>query len=298
MKLPTSLSVLAVCLYVVLPSRSTAQECDADSQIGSDSNKLLAALQASPSDECRNQMLALVQVTDFVAQAQTVFSALVVVCEPTCLEYVRNFAENCRPSDVVLLGHACARNEHQRLCYQTVLTNNGTSVLMQCYPELFQPGLPVEMSQTSTTTPMPELSSCPNACRGALETFRGLHGCCVTNAFNSTTFGLQSLGLADYSLWSMCGVETIDGFCPLPFNTTSDVTTAQVDGDMTTVGGGVTNTIGDDTSTSTTEETDVSMTTVVMTTLPTLLDTDSSLPFTAHSWLTLFSLLTAFLVLF
>ena len=267
MKLTTiSLCVVVVYLYVSLPSTARAQSglpsCEDGSQIGSDLSKLLAALQASPSDQCKDQLLAIVQVTDFVAQAQTVFPALFVICEPTCLEYVRNFAENCRPSYVVLLQHACARNEHAVRCYQTVLANNGTSLLMQCFPEQFQLAPPIDTNQISTTEPSPNDTdtsppvpafTCSNECRGALETFRALHGCCVTNAFNSTTFGLQQYGIANYSLWGACGVDTVDGFCPSPFESA-----------------------------------------VVTTTLA----TDSSLPFIAHTLLTSLSLLMALLVLF
>ena len=269
MKLTASLCVVAVCLYASLPStRAQVLSCESGSEIGSDVRQLLDLLQESPTVNCKDEMLALVQVTDYLAEAQTVFTALAVVCQPTCLEYVRSVAEKCVPSYVNVLGHACAKNEQQYNCYQTVGLRNGTDVLMQCFPERFQPSSSqgTELSSNDTTTPSPVPSfSCSNECRESLESFRAWHGCCITNAFNSTTFGLMSLNLANYSLWSTCGVETIDGFCPLPFNAT-------LDGDVTT--------------------------TVAMTTLPPTLGESSSLRFAAHSLLTLLSLLMVFLVLF
>ena len=240
MKACIGLCVATVLLYIVLcaPRSSMAQInlnmiCDANSTIGNDLPKISQLLSESPSEQCRIQLIKLVMVQDFVANAPTVFTALAVICEPNCTDYVLNFALQCRPSYVNLLGLACGRNEANASCYQTVLVNNGTSVLHRCFPEQFNATF-LSMQTTTdsnttenTTTTSPEFV-CHNECRAELEAFRMFHGCCISNAFNTTTFELMRFGLANYSLWGACGVQPIIGFCPLPFTvpaTTESATT-------------------------------------------------------------------------
>ena len=222
MKTCSGLFVIAVLLCSSLHS-STAQSCEEGSEIGNNANLLLQLLGKSPTAECREQMLALVRVQDFIAQAQTVFNALTVICETNCSNYVHEFAQKCVPSYVNVLGLACGRNEQDIFCYQTVALSNGTSVLGQCFPHLFQPTGQVSETTTeqpadsnATVPPVPSFE-CRNECRMELEQFRAFHGCCVANAFNSSAFGLISLGIANYSLWSACNVEPVVGYCPVPF---------------------------------------------------------------------------------
>lgn len=173
---------------------------------------------------CTDQMLAIVQVTDFVGEAPTVFRALPVICESECLAYVHNVSMKCLPSQVERLGLACGKNEEQQFCYDTVQRDNGTRVQMQCFPERFIPNS-VRTRQTATEQPATTNTStttatpptCDDGCRRTLEIFRRLHGCCISNVFNSSVFGLLQFGLANYTLWSGCGVETVMANCSSPF---------------------------------------------------------------------------------
>lgn len=227
MKFLSSLCIVAVylCVWLSTSGAQSVLSCAPNSQVGSDFTKLSSLLQQAPSDECRIQLVELVKVADdFVNNSAKVLRALSVICEPVCLEYVRNFAEQCQPSYVQLLALACGKNGQQNFCYATVAMNNGTGVLIQCFPERFQPMPPAEVvttePSTNTTATSPPFI-CTNECRTALESFRAFHGCCISNAFNSTTFGLQQFGLADNALYGACGVDTVSGYCPEPFVTTT-----------------------------------------------------------------------------
>ena len=201
--------------------------------------RLSELLRESPTDECRNQMLAIVTVQDFVAEAATVFQALPVICEPVCLQYVRTVALECLPVYVDTLGLACSKNEQATFCYQTILQNNGTLLLAQCFPNLYQPTLPPATTAgvaAENTTDEPFINSttevpvtptqppfvCSDVCRRALEEFRATHGCCVSNAFNTSAFGLERFRIADYGLWRACRVETVTGNCSSPFDAPTD----------------------------------------------------------------------------
>ena len=144
---------VTMCL---LAASAMAQQPQCETNI--DSARLMRILQASPTDACRYQMLALVAVQDAIEEAAVVYQALAVVCEPVCLEYVRMFAEECLPSNVSVLRLACGKNEQTaQFCYQTVAQNNGTLLLDQCYPQGNRPYLPATM--------------CSRACRNAVEDF-------------------------------------------------------------------------------------------------------------------------------
>ena len=225
------------CVVTVYLLASTVQ-AQLSCEVNVEANELLGLLGASPSDACRTQMLAIVQVQDYVAEAATVFQALGVICEPVCLEYVHMVAQRCVPSYVDTLGLACGKNEQDIFCYQNVLRNNGTVLLAQCFPS--QPTLPPATGTTdagsaaaentttdSFTDPTTEAADpptqpmvpfmCSNVCRGALQDFRATHGCCVSNAFNTSAFGLLQFGIASYGLWRACGVEIVSGNCSSPF---------------------------------------------------------------------------------
>ena len=231
-----AVSSLVCAVIVCLCASATAQlECEGDTA------RFLELLQSPPTPNCKDQMLALIRVQDYVEEAETVFQALVEICEPVCLEYVRTVAQECIPLYVPVLGLACGKNEQSAFCYQTVALNNGTFLLYQCFPESTLPNTtggaaentieePLTPEPSSNTTEAPVTSRppimCSNACRSALEEFRALQGCCVTNAFNTTAFGLQDFGIANYSLWRACEVDTIMGACPSPFVDTTSAPTA------------------------------------------------------------------------
>ena len=189
--------------------------------------RLSELLEESPSDNCTSQILAIVRVQDYVADAAIVFQALAVICEPACLEFARTVALNCVPSYVDNLRLACGKNDQAAFCYQNLIQNNGTLLLAQCFPNLYRPTLPPEnttddeqLTNTTTEAPAPATQPsfmCSGVCRRALEDFRAFHGCCVNNAFNTSAFGLETYGIADYRLWGTCGVETVSGNCSSPF---------------------------------------------------------------------------------
>ena len=55
-------------------------------------------------------------------------------------------------------------------------------------------------------------TSCSDACREALETFRNKQGCCFNLIYNNTEIDISAnedeMFLASYALWRQCGVET------------------------------------------------------------------------------------------
>ena len=179
----------------------------------------------SPSTECTTQILTIVGVQDYVADAAIVFQALAVICEPACLEFARTVALNCVPSYVDNLRLACGKNDRSAFCYQNLIQNNGTLLLAKCFPNLYRPTLPPENTTdneqlTNATTEASATQPpfvCSDVCRRALEDFRAFHGCCVNNVFNTSAFGLETFGIADYGLWGTCGVETVSGNCSSPF---------------------------------------------------------------------------------
>lgn len=239
--------VVAACLF----ASAVAQIPQCEGNV--DHDRLLMLLQTSPNQECTSQMVTIAGVQDYVAEAAAVFQALAVICEPVCLEFVRTFAQECIPSYIPLLGLACGRNEQARFCYRTVSVNNGTLLLAQCYPHLYQPTLPPATTAaaenttdepdvfTNSTTEAPITSTpppfmCSSVCRSALEKFRAYQGCCVSNAFNTSAFGILQYGIASYSLWGPCGVETVSGNCSSPF---VDATSMPTDSSYTLVAHGV-----------------------------------------------------------
>lgn len=138
------------------------------------------------------------------------------------------------PSSIPLLQLACASNHLNLQCWQAIALNNGTDVLINCYPE---PGSGSEMNTQSTPNAnQNEERTCSMQCAGALNQLRAQHGCCVTNAFNTSTFGLLELGVASYNLWSSCNVQTTS-VCPQPrfVNIFAEATTTDSSGTMVTV---------------------------------------------------------------
>ena len=208
----TTVLVCAVTTCLLAASAMAQQpQCETDI----DSTRLMRLLQASPTDACRNQMLAIIAVQDVIAELAVVLQGLVVICEPVCLEYVRMFGVECLPSYISALGLACGKNEQTaQFCYQTVAQNNGTFLLEQCFQQEYLPNLPATTTEPATSPPF----MCSNVCRNAVKDFRAIHGCCVTNAFNTSIFGLQVFPIANYSLWRACGVETVSTTCPSPFS--------------------------------------------------------------------------------
>ena len=213
-----------VCAVTICLLTATVQ-AQINCEVNLDAARLLDLLRASPTDQCRTQMLNIVGVDDFVAQAEVVFQALTYICEPVCLEYVRMVAQECLPSYVTLLGLACGKNEQAIFCYQTIALNNGSALVDVCYPTFPQSDNTTDASNTTEVLPVTSSLMCSNTCRNALEDFRAIHGCCVTNAFNTTAFGLLTYGIANYTLWSGCEVKTVQGTCASPFVDTTPMPT-------------------------------------------------------------------------
>ena len=225
----TTLLVCTVTTYLLAASRSAmAQQLQCETNINS--SQLTSLLQESPTEDCRNQMLAIIAVQDVIAELALVLQGLVIICEPVCLEYVRMFGVECLPSYIPALGLACGRNQQTaQFCYQTVVQNNGTFLLEECFPQGYLPNFPATTTVSTTFPPF----MCSPACRNVVVDFRAIHGCCVTNAFNTSIFGLQAFPIADYSLWSACGVETVSTTCPSPFVVDGPSTTVAVTGPAT-----------------------------------------------------------------
>jgi hypothetical protein len=206
------ISVL-VCAFLLV-SEVQAQIGGLQCEVPLNAARLLELFRESPSENCTSQILAIVGVQNYVAEAATVFQALAIICEPVCLEFARTVALECVPSYVDTLGLACGKNEQAAFCYQNLIQDNGTLLLYQCFPNATD-----EMFTNATTEAPPTQPPfmCSDMCRGALMDFRAFHGCCVNNAFNTSAFGLEMFGIADYGLWRACQVETVPGNCSSPF---------------------------------------------------------------------------------
>ena len=183
---------------------------------------LTEILLASPSDNCRIAFLAIagIDTSDFLTRAEEVLGYLRSICQDDCRNFVYSTLLRCLPTFIPLLQLSCASNHNQLQCWQTVALNNGTAVLANCYPELYPAevgsGSGAIMSRATPET-LDENGTryCTPQCQNALMVLRDQHGCCASNAFNTTTFGLLRLGIANYSLWSSCEIETTT-FCPEP----------------------------------------------------------------------------------
>lgn len=215
--------VVFACLFV---SAAQAQIAGLQCEVPLNPARLLELFQEeSPSGNCTNQILAIVRVQDYVAEADTVFQALAFICEPACLEFARTVALECIPSYVDTLGLACGKNDQDAFCYQNLIQDNGTFLLAQCFtlpPATTAAENTTDEQLTNTTTEAPPPATqpsfmCSDVCRTALEEFRAFHGCCINNAFNTSAFGLEMLGIADYGLWRACQVEAVSGNCSSPF---------------------------------------------------------------------------------
>ena len=72
-------------------------------------------------------------------------------------------------------------------------------------------------------------TSCSPQCKSSLEAIRNDFGCCINSFFNISSIGRQPAVLS-YSLWSLCGVETVSSVCSniasvAPVNTSVNSTT-------------------------------------------------------------------------
>lgn len=69
-------------------------------------------------------------------------------------------------------------------------------------------------------------TSCTDDCRDLLMRIHDELGCCISGAFNSSTFPLSAREPFRYSLWSNCGVDTVDN---CPDNSNIELPEVQVD---------------------------------------------------------------------
>ena len=151
---------------------------------------------ASPNTDCPMtlNLFSSIDASQFLANKEAIIGYFATLCLSDCLPYVYSYARTCSNLPLqVVLQLACASNGVQP-CYSSLLRNDGSGVIMQC----LLPG------------------ACSDNCTREIIQFRDDIGCCVNNAYNTSAFGLNSFGIANYSLWSSCDVTTPAGFCDIP----------------------------------------------------------------------------------
>ena len=190
-------------LLVTLPAVSifahtttTTQRCSIDEQ-----DTVLAQLAS------RDCYLAWRYGASFVDEITSFYNA---TCQPECIKALVDFGDKCNIDiqvNKLSLSYDCAQNDNGVWCYHLALNRN--DVMYNVYANC------IDMS-----------TICTAACRSAIVAFRDTHGCCVNALYNSTVFENDELlqntvfytkmmGVANYSLWSSCGVET-PGHCAVP----------------------------------------------------------------------------------
>lgn len=127
------------------------------------------------------------------ADATIVGDSYSTICSAECRTPIENFREQCDAGSLTdRITSACAQNDGQ-FCVVDLLSNNGGDVVANCQSVI-------------------DTGRCPAACREAIEQLRDQLGCCVNTLFNTTTFGYDVQGIADFNLWRLCGVDTLT-FC-------------------------------------------------------------------------------------
>ena len=182
-------------------------------QLDCSANVALQILQRAPSG-CAPALTELGGIQDYVANYGRVVELFQTICRTDCFPSLYNFTLLCRTASAPALILACAKNDRAVPCYAAVAANNGTEIFTYCYALFGSSGSGMP-TQAAPGTPT---SACSAQCAGAIQRFRSDIGCCVNNAFNTTAFGLDSFGFADYRLWSACSVAPLD-FCPGPLVT-------------------------------------------------------------------------------
>lgn len=142
-------------------------------------------------------------ITSESIETPAALSTLNTLCKRSCGRILTTFTDTCDFSHIGrVFRTVCASNE-DRLCLLASQENNGSEILDLCGP--FPP------------------VTCSAECRDAVVEFRSSLGCCVQSTFNSSVLGSDLLPQASPSLWSVCGVETVDP-CPDPFGTALSIT--------------------------------------------------------------------------
>lgn len=190
------LAILATALTATTCTEFTAHRCTLDEQ-----DTVFAQLAS------RKCYLTWKRRPSFVDEVTGYYDT---VCQTECVQSLKSFGESCRvdiEDDLLSLGYNCAKNDDGVSCYSLAINSN--EVMYNVYRNCW------DMSTTCT----PE-------CRRAIATFRDTHGCCVNTLYNSTAFDVDDvlsktifytkmMGVANYSLWTSCGVETL-GYCDRP----------------------------------------------------------------------------------
>ena len=193
--LPLLLATLAA-VPIFAHTTTTTQRCSIDEQ-----DTVLAQVAS------RDCYLAWRYGASFVDEIMSFYNA---TCEPECIKALVDFGDKCNIDiqvNKLSLRYDCAENDNGVRCYHLAVNSNG--VMYDVYANC------MDMSTT-----------CSAACRRAIVAFRDTHGCCVNALYNSTLFENDELlqntvfytkrmGVANYSLWSSCGVET-PGHCDVP----------------------------------------------------------------------------------
>ena len=190
------LATLTTALTATTHTWITAHRCSTDEQ-----DTMFAQL---ASREC---YLTWKQRSSYVDEVTGYYDT---ICQTECMQALKSFGERCTvdvEDHLVSMGYDCAKNEDGVSCYSLAIDSN--DIMYDVYRNCWD---------TSAT--------CTQACRGAIMTFRDTHGCCVNSLYNSTVFAVdevlnnaifytKAMGVANYSLWSSCGVETL-GHCDKP----------------------------------------------------------------------------------
>ena len=66
------------------------------------------------------------------------------------------------------------------------------------------------MNLPTTTATCSQFGSCSSGCRSYLRSLRSILGCCINSFLNFTDSPVQLQNIFSYSLWSRCGVETVE----------------------------------------------------------------------------------------
>ena len=133
-------------------------------------------------------------IDDSNVDANTIAQIYSTICSEDCKEPVVGFREGCEVRELTdPILSACEQNTGQDLCILGLYKNNGTEVAVNC--------------RSAIAT-----AACSEDCRKSIQQLQADLGCCVNTLFNATTFGYESLNVANMELWQLCAVET-PAFC-------------------------------------------------------------------------------------
>lgn len=112
------------------------------------------------------------------------------LCTQQCTDQIKTFAQVCEvPEYTDPFLHACDQNTVTGdFCLAARHSNDGTQAATDCYTAL-------------------STGKCSESCKASLEQLQTDLGCCVNSLFNSTTYGLDKLGVASHELWELCQVS-------------------------------------------------------------------------------------------